>query len=126
MQTLNKVKPTLQLLLTKGILVLVKVKETLRNRGRRRLVIWVMVRLQIRMTEGIFDRNSLGGVECEESLEKIKGEVVALGEEDLEGDLLLEGKGTDVLSSTSGFDSIVVLHSRCAQDIQDKSQLMVV
>lgn len=78
------------------------------------------------MAEGIFDRNPLGGIECEESLEKVKGEVVALGEEGLEGDLLLEGEGTNILSGTSGFDSIVVLHGRCAQDVQNQSQLMVV
>lgn len=78
------------------------------------------------MTEGFFDGNPLGGVECEQSLQEIEGEVVALGEEGVEGDLLLEGEGADVLSSSAGFDSIVVFHGGCAQDVQDEGQLVVV
>lgn len=117
---------TLQLLLAESILVLVKIEESIRNRGSSGLVVRVMVRLQVRMTEGFLDCDPLGGVECEKSLQEVKGEVVALRKEGLEGDLLLEGEGTDILASTAGLDSVVVLHGGCTQDVKDKGQLVVV
>lgn len=78
------------------------------------------------MTESFFDRDPLGGVECQKSLQEIEGEVVALREEGLEGDFLLEGERADVLSSSARFDSIVVFHGWCTQDVQDEGQLVVV
>lgn len=121
-----KVKHTLQLLLAERILVLVEIEESIRDRGSSGLIVRVMVRLQVRVLEGFFDRDTLGGVECEEFLQEIKGLVVALGEEGLERNLLLEGKRADVLASTAGLDSVVVLHGWCTQDIKDKGQLVVV
>lgn len=69
------------------------------------------------MTQGVFDGDALSRVESKESLEEVEREFVALGEEVLEGDLLLEGEGADVFPGSAGFDSIVVFHGWCAQDI---------
>lgn len=121
-----KVERTLQLLLAERILVLVEIKKTIWNWGSSGLIVRVMVRLQVRVPEGFFDCDTLGGVECEKSLQEVKGLVVALGEESLEGNLLLEGEGADVLARTAGLDSIVVLHGWCAQNVKDKGQLVMV
>ena len=78
------------------------------------------------MTQGIFDRDTLGRVEGKQLLQQIESQVVALGEQCLERDLLLERKGSDVFSRPARLDSVVVFHSWCAQDIEDEGQLVVV
>lgn len=121
-----KVERTLQLLLAERILVLVKIKESIRNWGSSGLIVRVMVRLQVGVLEGFFDCDTLGRVECEKSLQEVKSLVVALREEGLEGNLLLEGEGADVLARTAGLDSVVVFHGWCTQDVKDKGQLVVI
>lgn len=117
---------TLQLLLTQCILVLVKIKESVRNRWRSGLVIWIVVWLQVRVAQGVFHRDALGGVEGQELFEQVQGQVVALGEERSEGDLLLKREGSDVLACSAGFDAVVVFHGWGAEDVQDQSELVVV
>ena len=56
----------LQLLLAEVVLVLIKVKELLGNRGSGRLIIGVMVWLQVWVLEGLLDCDALDRVEGEE------------------------------------------------------------
>lgn len=117
---------TLQLLLAERILVLVKIKESIRDRRCRGLVFRVVVRLQVRVTKGILDGDTLGRVEGKQFLQQVESQVVALGEQGLERDLLLERQRADVFSCPARFDSVVVFHCWCSQHIEDKSQLVVV
>lgn len=78
------------------------------------------------MLECLFHRDALDGVEGEELLKEVQSQVRGLGEHGLEGDLLLEGKGADVLACAARFDSVVVLHGWRAKDVEDERQLMVV
>lgn len=119
-------KHTLQLVLAESILVLVEIEESFGDRRRRGLVVRVVVRLQIRVTQSVFDGDTLGRIEGKKFLKEVEREFVALGEEGLEGDLLLKGKGANVFPGPAGFDSVIVFHGWCAQDIQDQGQLVVV
>lgn len=116
----------LQLLLAQVVFVLVEVEEFLRDRRRGGLVIRIMVRLKVRVLQGLVDRDALHGVEGQELLQQVEGEVGGLGEESAEWYLLLEGKGANVLACAAGLDPIVVLHGGCAKDIKDEGELMVV
>lgn len=70
------------------------------------------------MSQGFFDRDTLDGVECEKLLKQVKSQIRSLGEHVLEWDLLLERERSDIFPGTSRFDTVVVLHSRGAKDIQ--------
>ena len=111
---------TLQLLFTQRILILVKIKKTFGNRRGSRLIIRIMIRLQVRMTQSILDGDTFGRVEREQLLEQIEGQVVAFGEEGLGRDPPAEGKRTDVFTGTPRFDPVVILHCRGAENVKDE------
>ena len=119
-------EPTLQLLFAQSILVLVEIEESIWNRRRGGLILGVVVRLEVGVTQGVFDRDTLSRVECKKLLEQIQGHVVALGEHCAEGNLLLKGEGANVFARTAGFDAVVVFHGWCAENVQDEGQLVVV
>jgi hypothetical protein len=119
-------KLTLQLILTQRILVLVEIKKLLRDGLGGGLVFGIMVRIEIRMSEGVFDGDALDRVEGEELLQQIEGQVRCLGKHGLEGDLLLEGERADIFSRATGFDAVVILHGGGAEHVQDESQLMMI
>lgn len=85
-----------------------------------------MVRLEVRVFQGFLDGDTLSRVESEQLLEQIQSHVIALGEECMEGDLLLKGEGADVFAGTAGFDAVVIFHRGCAEDIKDEGQLVVI
>jgi len=62
---------TLQLLLCQIILVLIEIKESLRNRLSRRFVLWVVVRFQIWMFQSFLYVDPLDGIERKELLEQV-------------------------------------------------------
>lgn len=78
------------------------------------------------MAQGILNGDALGRVKGQQLLEQVQGQVVALGEEGAEGDLLLKGERADVLAGSSGLDTIVVFHCWRTKDIQDEGELVVV
>ena len=114
------------MLLTQRILVLVEIKESLGDRGCGGLILGIVVRLQIRVAQSVLDGNALGRVEGQQFFEQVQGQLVALGEECSEGNLLLKGEGPDVLACPSGFDAVVVFHRWRAENVQDQGQLVVV
>lgn len=115
-----------ELLLAQVILVLVKVEELLGNRRGSRLIIGIVIGLEVGMLEGLFDCDTLDGVEGEELFEEVEGEIGGLGEERAEGDLLLEWQRADVFTGTARLDTIVVLHGWCSKNIENEGQLMMV
>jgi hypothetical protein len=117
---------TLELFLGQRILVLVKVKEFLRNRVCSRLIVWIVVWLKVRVLEGILNGDTLSGVEGEKLVKEIKREVIDVGEHDLPGDLLLEREGADVLASTAGLDTVVVLHCWRSEHVKNESKLVMI
>ena len=106
--------------------MLVEIEKLLRNWRRCRLVVGVMVRLKVRVLEGFFNRDALHRVESEQLLEKVERKIRRLGEECPEVHLLLKGERPNVLASATRLDAIVVLHRRRTENVEDKSQLVVV
>lgn len=78
------------------------------------------------MLESFVDVNSLDWVKGKEFLQEVEGQITGFGEERLQWDLLLEGQRADVFSGTTRFDTVVVFHSRGAEDIENERQLVVV
>jgi hypothetical protein len=117
---------TLELLLGQRILVFVKVKEFLRNRIRSWLIIRVMIWLKIWVLKSIFNRDTLSRVKGKKLVKEIEGQVIDMREHDLPGNLLLEGKGADILASTAGLDTVVILHGWSTEHIKNKGKLMMV
>ena len=115
-----------ELFLAQLLLVSIEVKEFFRDRFSCWLVFWVMVRFQVGVFQGFLDCDSLNGIERQQLLQQVQCKVRMLGEEDLEGNLLFERQASDILSSTSRLDAIVVLHGRRSQHIEDQSELMMI
>lgn len=78
------------------------------------------------MAKGILDGDPLGRVKGQQLLEQIQGQVVALGEEGAEGNLLLKGERADVLACAAGLDAVVVFHGWCAENVQDEGELVMI
>lgn len=116
----------LQLLLAQVVLVLIKVKELLRDRRCSGLIIRVVVGLQVRVLQSLLDCDALDGVKGKQLLQQIQGKFRSLREQCLEGDLLLEGQRTDVLAGTPRLDAIVILHCGSTKNIKNEGQLVVV
>lgn len=116
----------LELVLAQVVLVLVKVKELLGNWRCSGLVLGVVVGFEVRVLESLLHRDALDGVEGEELLEKVQSQLRSLGEEGLEGNLLLEGKRANVLSCTPALNAVVVLHRGCTENVENQGQLVVV
>jgi len=116
----------LQLLLSEIVFVFVEVKEFFGNRVSSWLIIRVMVRLEVRMLQSIFNSDALDGVEGKETLEQVQGQVRGAREHDLPRDLLLEWKRADVLASTARLDAIVVFHRWCSKDVKNEGELVVI
>ena len=119
-------EPTLQLLLRKCLLILVKIKELLGDGVRSRLILRVMVGLEIRVLQSLLDGNTLHGIEGQQLLEQVESQIGSFGEHGLHGDLLLERERANVFSGAAGLDAVVVFHSGCAKNVEDEGELVVV
>jgi len=109
----------LQLLLAEVVLVLVKVKEFLWDWGSRWLIFWIMIWLEVGMRERLFHSDAFHGVEGQEFLEEVEGEVGGFWEHRLERDFLLEGEGADVLPSATRLNAVVIFQGGCAKHVED-------
>lgn len=117
---------TLELLLAERVLVAVKVEEAVGDGVCGWFVVWVVVRLEVGVAQGLLNRDALDGVEGEQAIEQIEGEVGRGGEELAPGNLLFKGQRAYVLARPSRLYAVVVLHCRGAEHIEDQSELMVV
>lgn len=106
--------------------MLVKVEELLWNGGSGGLIIGVVVRLKIRMLQGLLNGDALDGVEGKKLLKQVQRKIGSLGEEGPERDLLLEGQRANIFPGTPGLDAVVVLHGGSTQDIQDECELVMI
>ena len=117
---------TLQLLLRQVILVLVEIEEFFWDSLCRWLIVRIMIRLQVRVPQGLFNSDALDRVECKQLLEQVEGQVGGLWEHDFHWNLLLERQRANVLASTTRLDAVVVFHGRGTEDVKDKGQLVMI
>ena len=78
------------------------------------------------MLQSLFDCDSLDWVECKKLFKKVECEIRGLWEHRLEWNLLLEGKGADVLAGATRLNTVVIFHGWSAENIEDQCQLVVV
>lgn len=91
-----------------------------------RLVGRVVVRSQVWVLKRLLDRHALLRVEGERAVEEVDSIGRRLGEDSREGTLLADGQSTDVISRPAGSDAVEFIECRCADNVENKIQLMAV
>ena len=78
------------------------------------------------MSQGLLDRDALGGVKGQKLLQQIQGQWVGVRKHGRERDPPLERQRPDIITRPTGFDPVKIFHRRCAQDIEDQVQLRMI
>lgn len=92
--------------------------------GTGGLVGGVVPDLQVGVLEGVFARDSGGGVEGEHAVEEVQGVWVGVREEALEGDLGHVGEVADVFLGAWGADALEGCFVGAAEVVQDLVELV--
>lgn len=103
----------------------IKLEEVRVERNRSGFVLGVVVRVEIRVLQALFDGHSLLGTERQSPLEEVDGRGARLGVQALEALASPDRKIAQIVTRPSRGYVVELLHWRRAQDIQNQLELIV-